>query len=69
MKRKIIGFAKALKASVADATPNMTHSVGPSSDVTGMGTGSQIHQKATKVTMASNLCASGFSASPAMGIK
>ena len=67
MNRKIIGFAKDLKASVAETTPKMTQRVGPRMEVTGMGTGSQIHQKATNVTMARSLWASGDS--PAIGIR
>ena len=67
MNRKIIGLAKALKASVADTTPKMTQRVGPIREVTGMGTGSQIHQKATNVTIARSLWASGDS--PAIGMR
>ena len=68
MNRKIIGLAKFANASFTGTTPKITQSVGPRSEVTGMGTGSQIHQNATNVTIASNLCASGLSASPAIGI-
>ena len=67
INRKIIGLAKALKASVTETTPNITQSVGPIRDVTGMGTGSQIHQKATNVTIARSLWAS--TESPAIGIR
>ena len=67
MNRKIIGLAKAEKASFTDTTPKITQSVGPISDVTGMGTGSQIHQNATNVTIASSLWASGLN--PAIGVR
>ena len=45
--RNIIGLANCSKASFIGAMPSTTHSVGPSIDVTGMGTGSVIHQIAT----------------------
>ena len=59
MKRKIVGLAKAANASFMVVTPSTTHSVGPKSEVTGMGTGSVIHHRQTSVMMASNLWASG----------
>ena len=65
MKRNIMGLAKGAKASFIFTTPNTTHSVGPMSEVTGMGTGSVIHHRPTRVMMASNLWASGER--PAMG--
>ena len=46
---------KAANASFIDTTPKMTQSVGPMSEVTGMATGSVIHQMATSVIMASSL--------------
>ena len=55
MNRKIIGLAKAEKASFIFTMPRTTHSVGPMSDVTGIGTGSVIHHKATRVITASRL--------------
>ena len=63
MKRKIIGLANAAKAVFMGTTPKTTHSVGPTKEVTGMGTGSQIHQIATKDIMASRWWASGDRAS------
>ena len=66
MNRKIIGLAKAAKASFILTTPNTTQRVGPSNEVTGMGMGSVIHQRATRVMMASNLWASGVR--PPMGV-
>ena len=59
MKRKIIGLAKESNAVFIGATPTSTHSVGPSSDVTGMATGSVIHQMATKAMTANSRCCSG----------
>ena len=44
IKRKIIGFAKELKASFTFTTPVTTANVGPISEVTGIGIGSVIHQ-------------------------
>ena len=58
MKRKIMGLAKAAKATLTFTTPVTTASVGPISEVTGIGTGSVIHQIATSTMMASSLCAS-----------
>ena len=55
MNRKIMGFAKALNALVADVTPKITQSTGAIKEVTGIGTGSHIHQNATKVTIARSL--------------
>ena len=52
-KRKIIGLANAPNALSTGATPRITHSVGPKSEVTGMGTGSVIHQMATNDMIAS----------------
>ena len=43
--------------------PKMTQRVGPMSDVTGIATGSVIHQMATSVMIARSLCASGESPS------
>ena len=45
-------MAKLSKASFIGAMSSTTHSVGPNSDVTGMGTGSVIHQIATSDMMA-----------------
>ena len=58
MKRKIIGLANASYAVFAVVTPKITASVGPKSDVTGIGIGSVIHHSAISVMMASSLCAS-----------
>ena len=55
MKRKIMGLAKAAKAVPTGTTPVMTARVGPMSEVTGMGTGSVIHQRATSTMMARSL--------------
>ena len=66
MKRKIIGLAKAANASFIFTTSKTTQSVGPRSDVTGIGIGSVIHHSATSVIMASNLWPSGES--PAIGV-
>ena len=52
--RKVRG-AKAAKATPTFTTPVMTASVGPMSEVTGMGTGSVIHQMATSTMIASSL--------------
>ena len=57
MNRNIIGLAKLSKASFIGAMSSTTHSVGPNSDVTGMGTGSVIHQIATSDMMANIWCA------------
>ena len=46
MNRNIMGLANCSKASPMGAMPRTTQSVGPNSDVTGMGTGSVIHQMA-----------------------
>ena len=43
IKRKIIGFAKELKASFTFTTPVTTANIGPISEVTGIGIGSVIH--------------------------
>ena len=56
MNRKIIGFANAAKACFTETTPTTTASVGPMSDVTGIGTGSVIHHKATSTMIARSLC-------------
>ena len=53
MNRKIIGLPKAEKASFIVVMPKTTHSVGPMREVTGMGTGSVIHQIATSDMTAS----------------
>ena len=63
MNRNIIGDAKAANASFIFTTPKMTQRVGPMSDVTGIATGSVIHQMATSVMIARSLCASGESPS------
>ena len=55
MNKKIMGLEKAAKASFIFTTSSTTQSVGPMSDVTGMGIGSVIHHMATRVTMASSL--------------
>ena len=59
INRKMVGLAKAAKASFIVVTPNITQSVGPRSEVTGMGTGSVIHQRHTSVMMASSMWACG----------
>ena len=51
-----MGLAKAANAVFMSATPKSTQSEGPSSEVTGMGTGSVIHQMATSDMMASSVC-------------
>ena len=66
MNRKIIGLANAAKAVPTVTTPVITARVGPISEVTGIGTGSVIHHKATRTMMASSLCAARVS--PAIGV-
>ena len=66
MNRNIIGLAKLSNASFIGAMSSTTHSVGPNSDVTGMGTGSVIHQIATSDMMANIWCAD--SEIPSIGI-
>lgn len=57
INRKMSGLAKALKAVEAGTMPMTTASVGPRSAVTGRGSGSVIHHKATSVIKASSLWA------------
>ena len=62
----IMGLAKAANAVFMSTTPKSTHSVGPSSEVTGMGTGSVIHHIATSAIMESRVCSSAVS--PLIGV-
>ena len=48
-------LAKAAKAVPTGTTPVMTARVGPIREVTGIGTGSVIHQRATNTMMAKSL--------------
>ena len=66
MKRNVMGLAKAAKASFIFTTPNITHNVGPTSEVTGMGMGSVIHHRHTSVMMERSLWASGVR--PSIGV-
>ena len=48
-------LAKAAKAVPTGTTPVITASVGPISEVTGIGTGSVIHHRATSTIIANSL--------------
>ena len=61
----MIGLAKFAKASSIGTTSSTTQSVGPNNDVTGMGTGSVIHQMDTNAIMANRWWAG--SESPGIG--
>ena len=65
MNRNIIGLANEANAVFIGATLQSTHSIGPKREVTGIGTGSVIHQMATRDMMASSLCCAA--SSPAIG--
>ena len=59
-------LAKAAKAEPTGTTPVITAKVGPISEVTGIGTGSVIHHRATSTIIASNLWASKVT--PSIGV-
>ena len=63
--KKIIGFANDANDVFISATPHSTHKAGPNNDVTGIGTGSLIHQIATNDMIANNLCCAA--SNPAIG--
>jgi len=63
MNKNIIGLENAENDALAGIAPVITASVGPSSDVTGIGTGSVIHHSATSTIIAKSLCASKVKAS------
>ena len=67
INKNIIGLENAAKAADIGIAPVITARVGPISDVTGIGTGSVIHQSATSTIIAKSLCASSVRAS--IGVK
>ena len=56
-KRKMVGSAKGARTVLASATPARMHRTAPSRALTGMGTGSPIHQTTIQAMMAARACA------------